>query len=332
MSNSREINAAVPVTVFILVSLSLYGLYDIVSGDDESSTLDLIDPVWDYTHKTEVGYGSVTGGFVYRGQDVPSLYGKYVYGDFMVGSIWSLEMVNGEAVNELVYDSRADTSFTGDKLSISSFGESESGELFFSDRNTGRLFTFNQSDSGEIVIEAFKPDVSIPMLIGIYNAGDSSDRLFLIEQAGKIHSIQANDSSSDVTLFLNITDKVESANWEQGLLGLAFDPDYDKNGIFFVSYTTLDEGTLRLSKMTNSTEEVLMEISQPYANHNGGHLAFGPDGFLYFALGDGGKYNDAFNNAQNLETLKGSILRLDVSGEKYTIPSDNPFVLSLIQI
>ena len=81
------------------------------------------------------------------------------------------------------------------------------------------------------------------MLIGIYNAGDSSDRLFLIEQAGKIHSIQANDSSSDVTLFLNITDKVESANWEQGLLGLAFDPDYEKNGIFFVSYTTLDEGT-----------------------------------------------------------------------------------------
>ena len=326
VSNSREINAAVPVTVFILVSLSLYGLYDIVSGEDESSTLDLIDPVWDYTHKTEIGYGSVTGGFVYRGQDVPLLYGKYVYGDFMVGSIWSLEMVNGEAVNELVYDSRADTSFTGDKLSISSFGESESGELFFSDRNTGRLFTFNQSDSGEIVIEAFKPDVSIPMLIGIYNAGDSSDRLFLIEQAGKIHSIQANDSSSDVTLFLNITDKVESANWEQGLLGLAFDPDYEKNGIFFVSYTTLDEGTLRLSKMTNSTEEVLMEISQPYANHNGGHLAFGPDGFLYFALGDGGKYNDAFNNAQNLETLKGSILRLDVSGEKYTIPSDNPFV------
>ena len=180
VSNSREINAAVPVTVFILVSLSLYGLYDIVSGEDESSTLDLIDPVWDYTHKTEIGYGSVTGGFVYRGQDVPLLYGKYVYGDFMVGSIWSLEMVNGEAVNELVYDSRADTSFTGDKLSISSFGESESGELFFSDRNTGRLFTFNQSDSGEIVIEAFKPDVSIPMLIGIYNAGDSSDRLFLI--------------------------------------------------------------------------------------------------------------------------------------------------------
>ena len=90
MSNSREINAAVPVTVFILVSLSLYGLYDIVSGDDESSTLDLIDPVWDYTHKTEVGYGSVTGGFVYRGQEVPLLYGKYVYGDFMVGSIWSL--------------------------------------------------------------------------------------------------------------------------------------------------------------------------------------------------------------------------------------------------
>ena len=81
----REINAAIPVTVFLLISVILYGFYDNLSGEDEGSGLNLVDPVWDYEHDSENGQGSVTGGYVYRGQNAPSLYGKYIYGDFIMG-------------------------------------------------------------------------------------------------------------------------------------------------------------------------------------------------------------------------------------------------------
>jgi len=253
------------------------------------------------------------------------LYGKYVYGDFIMGKIWALEIIDGVAVNELIYDTKQNISLTGNtRIPISSFGESEDGELFFTDRNTGQIFTFNQTNSDEIIVEFFKPEISIPYLIGLYNAGDSSDRLFGIEQTGRIHTI---DDSNQTEIFLDISERVESSDWEQGLLGLAFHPDFENNGVFFVTYTTYDSGTLRLSKFTEDSddEKVLLEIEQPYVNHNGGHIRFGPDGYLYVGLGDGGKYNDAFDHAQNLKTLKGSILRLDVDGDEYSIPSDNPF-------
>ncbi|MED6305343.1 MAG: hypothetical protein VX898_00225, partial [Candidatus Thermoplasmatota archaeon] len=124
MSGGREINAAIPVTVFLLISVSLYGFYDNLSGDDEGSEKDLVDPVWDYEHDSVSGYGSVTGGFVYRGEKVPDLYGKYVYGDFVMGKLWSLEIVDGIPVNELIHDSKQDTSLTGNtRISVSSFGE-----------------------------------------------------------------------------------------------------------------------------------------------------------------------------------------------------------------
>ena len=325
----REINAAIPVTLFLLISVTLYGFYDNLSGVDEGSDLDLIDPVWDYEHDSESGYGSVTGGFVYRGENAPSLYGKYIYADFIMGKIWALEITDDGKTNTLIHDSKANTSLTGNsRISVSAFGESEDGELYFSDRTTGKIFGFNQNSEGEIMIEEFNPNISVEQLIGIDNAGDSSDRLFGIEQAGKVHII--DESSNTTEILLDITEQVENADWEQGLLGLAFHPDYKDNGQFFVTYTVkglgADAATLRLSKFVESDETVLLEIDQPYVNHNGGHIAFGPDGYLYVGLGDGGKYNDAFNHAQNLETLKGSILRLDVDGDTYTIPSDNPFV------
>ena len=114
---------------------------------------------------------------------------------------------------------------------------SESGELFFSDRSTGRIFTLNQTSSGEVTVEPFKSDISIPLMIGLYNAGDSSNRIFAIEQVGRIHSFEVEGDSNETTLVLDIEDKVESADWEQGLLGLAFDPDFKNNGVFFVTYT-----------------------------------------------------------------------------------------------
>ena len=326
--NGREINAAIPVTVFLLISVTFYGFYDNLSGEDEGTDLDLIDPVWDYEHDSESGYGSVTGGFVYRGENAPGLYGKYIYADFIMGRIWALEVTDDEKINTLIHDSKANTSLTGNsRISVSSFGESEDGELYFSDRSTGRIFGFNEGNNGDIVIEEYNSDISIEQLIGIYNAGDSSNRLFGIEQAGRIHAIEQDKNT---TVLLDITEKVENTDWEQGLLGMAFHPDYETNNRLFVTYTVknlgADAATLRLSKFVGNNETILLDIEQPYVNHNGGHIVFGPDGYLYVGLGDGGKYNDAFNHAQNLKTFKGSILKLDVDGDTYVIPSDNPFI------
>ena len=326
--NGREINAAIPVTVLLLISVILYGFYDNLSGEDEGTDLDLIDPVWDYEHDSESGYGSVTGGFVYRGENAPGLYGKYIYADFIMGRIWALEVTDDEKINTLIHDSKANTSLTGNsRISVSSFGESEDGELYFSDRSTGRIFGFNEGNNGDIVIEEYNSDISIEQLIGIYNAGDSSNRLFGIEQAGRIHAIEQDKNT---TVLLDITEKVENTDWEQGLLGMAFHPDYETNNRLFVTYTVknlgADAATLRLSKFVGNNETILLDIEQPYVNHNGGHIVFGPEGYLYVGLGDGGKYNDAFNHAQNLKTFKGSILKLDVDGDTYVIPSDNPFI------
>jgi len=242
-----------------------------------------------------------------------------------MGKIWALEVTDDNKINTLIHDSKANTSLTGNsRISVSSFGESEDGELYFSDRSTGKIFGFNEGNNGDIVIEEYNSDISIEQLIGIYNAGDSSNRLFGIEQAGRIHAIEQDKNTTEI--LLDITEQVENGDWEQGLLGLAFHPDYGNNGELFVTYTIPDGGDLRLSKFIGTTEKILLEIDQPYRNHNGGHIAFGPDGYLYVGLGDGGMYNDAFDHAQNLKTFKGSILRLDVDGEDYSIPSDNPFV------
>ena len=326
---AREINAAIPVTIFLLLSVTFYGLYDNLSGDDEGLALDLVDPVWDYEHDAETGYGSVTGGYVYRGENAPSLYGKYIYADYIMGKIWALEIAGDSKTNEVVYDSKANTSLTGNsRISVSSFGESEDGELYFSDRDTGKVFGFTENNNGDIILEDYNSDISITQLIGVYNAGDSSNRLFGIEQAGRVHIIEKDKNETEI--LLDITEKVENADWEQGLLGLAFHPNYEDNGQFFVTYTVKGLGdeaaTLRLSKFVGDNETVVLDVVQPYVNHNGGHIMFGPDGYLYYGLGDGGKYNDAYDHAQNLKTLKGSILRLNVDEDEYTIPSDNPFV------
>jgi|SRR5690554_3446170 len=172
----------------------------------------------------------------------------------------------------------------------------------------------------------------------VTHAGDGSGRLFVVEQGGIIWILQ--DGQRLETPFLDVTDRVSpearSGGYsERGLLGLAFHPNYAENGVFFINYTDLN-GTSITSRFTVSaddpnvadatSEQQLLVVEQPFANHNGGHLAFGPDGYLYVALGDGGSAGDPQNNAQNLSTLLGSILRLDVDvDEGYGIPEDNPF-------
>jgi glucose/arabinose dehydrogenase len=176
---------------------------------------------------------------------------------------------------------------------------------------------------------------------GLENAGDGSNRLFILEQAGVIRILQ--DGQFLPEPFLDLRARVStSGGTTRGLLGLAFHPDYEKNGIFFIHYTR-SGGEIVVSRMQVSlnpdqadpdSEQVLLSVQPPVGEHNGGKLAFGPDGYLYVSLGDGGGpgYYDQSGNAQNVMTLFGSLLRLDVdpdpngeAGQLYSIPPDNPF-------
>ncbi len=165
-----------------------------------------------------------------------------------------------------------------------------------------------------------------PLLVT--HAGDGSGRLFVVEQRGTVVAIQPDGTRST---FADIRDRVDSGG-EQGLLGMAFHPDFAANRVVLLSYTDRD-GTSVLERfrasggaLDTSKDDVLLEVPQPYNNHNGGHIAYGPDGYLYMGLGDGGLFGDPERNGQNPHTLLGSILRLGVgeSGD-YTIPTDNPF-------
>jgi len=156
--------------------------------------------------------------------------------------------------------------------------------------------------------------------------------MFVLEQVGRIRIVQNGHLLE--TPFLDITERVVSAGNEQGLLGLAFDPRYRLNGSFYVNYTG-EHGATHLSRFQVTadpnlaeadSEKILLRIPQPFRNHNGGALTFGPDGYLYAGLGDGGSAGDPFGNGQRTEVLLGKILRLDVHhGDPYIIPADNPF-------
>ncbi|MBP9708306.1 MAG: PQQ-dependent sugar dehydrogenase [Oligoflexales bacterium] len=173
--------------------------------------------------------------------------------------------------------------------------------------------------------------------LAIVHAND--ERLFIVEQAGKI--LVFENGALRATPFLDIRDRVGSSGNEQGLLGLAFHPEYkvgeSSKPHFWVNYTD-KQGNTRISRFSVSsndqniadpTSEInYLKINQPFANHNGGVILFGPDGHLYVGTGDGGSANDPQGNGQNLNTLLGKILRLDVDSQadKYSIPTDNPFI------
>jgi hypothetical protein len=174
-----------------------------------------------------------------------------------------------------------------------------------------------------------------PTFVG--NAGDGSHRLFILEQPGIVRVLQPGTSTA--TVFLDVRAKIVSGG-EQGLLGLAFHPQYSINGRFFLYYTRAGDGTLVIAEykvsasdpmIADPAERVLLTIPHPTnTNHNGGMLAFGPDGYLYIGVGDGGSANDPPNNSQNIEVLLGKILRIDVdppadAAVPYVSPPSNPF-------
>lgn len=185
------------------------------------------------------------------------------------------------------------------------------------------------------VEDAF-PNITFNRPLDLQHAGDNSGRLFIVEQPGRIYVLQ-NEKAKEKELFLNIENLVNDRGNEQGLLGLAFHPDYEQNGYFFINYTD-NNGTVisrfKVSSNNNKAEPasqlILLKFNQPYANHNGGGMAFGPDGYLYIATGDGGSGGDPLGHGQNRRTLHGNILRIDVdkqdNGFNYAIPEDNPFV------
>lgn len=204
-----------------------------------------------------------------------------------------------------------------------------------SSKSTSSTIGGGTSGAPAIRLESVATGLSDP--IGLFNAGDGSGRLFVIEQGGTIRVLQ--NGAVGETPFLDIQDRV-SAGGERGLLGLAFHPKFEENRRFFVNYTS-DAGGLHtvISEFTvdpatgradPASERILLTIPQPFSNHNGGTILFGPDGFLYIGMGDGGAGNDPQNNAQNLGTPLGKMLRIDVDqkagGKEYAVPADNPFV------
>lgn len=174
--------------------------------------------------------------------------------------------------------------------------------------------------------------------LAIEHAGDS--RLFVVQQGaastpGRIRIVNPNGTVNP-TDFLSLSNSVISAGGERGLLGLAFHPDYANNGYFYVNYTRASDGATTIARYSVSSNPdvadassgtVLLTVSQPFSNHNGGSLRFGPDGYLYIGMGDGGSGNDPQNNSQNINSNLGKMLRIDVDGASpYAVPSDNPYV------
>ena len=184
------------------------------------------------------------------------------------------------------------------------------------------------------------PNLSFVKPVDLQTANDGSGRLFVIEQEGVIRSFINNAETSETKVFLDIRGRVNDRGSEQGLLGLAFHPDFASNGLFYVNYTAGNPNRTIISgfKVNNTSDEradenselIILTFYQPFTNHNGGQLAFGPDGYLYIATGDGGSGGDPLNNGQDRSTLHGNILRIDVNAGtgnmNYSIPPDNPYV------
>jgi len=186
------------------------------------------------------------------------------------------------------------------------------------------------------VQDAF-PGLQFNKPLALENAKDGSGRIFVVEQDGRINIIETAPSIRS-ELFLDISSRVDSSSNEMGLLGLAFHPLFKENGLFFVNYTTSNSTVISSfnvdpnnpSIADPASEKIILTFTQPYTNHKGGKLAFGPDdNYLYMGVGDGGSGGDPQGNGQNLNTLLGKILRIDVNkkdaGLNYSIPSDNPF-------
>ena len=213
--------------------------------------------------------------------------------------------------------------------------------MFRSTQKLIMLFIFSFASSSYYVENAF-PALSFTDPVGIYDANDGTNRLFVVEQTGKIKVFDNDSSVENSQIFLDIESIVEQDGGytEEGLLGLAFHPNFSENGYFYVNFTRHNPRRNVIARYqvsdTNPNEAnhqssfTILEVNQPYTNHNGGQMGFGPDGYLYIIFGDGGSGGDPLGHGQNLSTLLGSLIRIDIdnpqNGLNYGIPFDNPFI------
>lgn len=192
-------------------------------------------------------------------------------------------------------------------------------------------------DGGGVTIERAFPNLAFTAPLYLTGAGDGTDRIFVVEQGGRILVFPNADSAASAATFLDLGGKIASGS-EQGLLGLAFAPEYESSGELYVYYTAANPARAVLSRFRvdpgdadradAASEEVLLEIPEPQPNHNGGMIAFGPDGRLYVGVGDGGGSGDPLESAQDPDSLLGKVLRIEVgagAAAPYGIPADNPF-------
>jgi glucose/arabinose dehydrogenase len=194
------------------------------------------------------------------------------------------------------------------------------------------------ADPPKLALTRYFSKTQIDFPVGMITANDGSGRVFLISQLGYILVADAATPDAEARPFLDISDRIVTGG-ETGLLSMALDPRFAQNGWFYLNYTAMEAGELRtfvsrfrvspppLGAVVPGSEQVLLRLTQPFENHNGGQLAFGPDGHLYIGTGDGGAVGDPLDSGQRLETLHGKLLRIDVSAGDagYRVPADNPF-------
>ncbi|HEY5312623.1 MAG TPA: PQQ-dependent sugar dehydrogenase [Pirellulales bacterium] len=272
---------------------------------------------------------------------VRDLDGNLYISQWTTGQIWSLPP--GSDQPELLaegYQSAADIGL-----------DQPTGHLLVPDMKAGQLLTAAlrsgvprdvDREPLKVRVERAFEHLEFDRPIVLTHAGDGSNRVFVASQLGRVFVFPNGQGVKQSEPFFDLHQKVRYSDKEneEGFLGLAFHPHFEQNGEFFAYYTTTDAPHVSVVSRFRATgsdhaqaspdsEEELLRIPQPYWNHNGGTLAFGPDGYLYIALGDGGLADDPHGNGQNLKTLLGSVLRIDVDrrdpGLKYAIPKDNPF-------
>jgi glucose/arabinose dehydrogenase len=189
----------------------------------------------------------------------------------------------------------------------------------------------------EVQLTLAYPQLSFVRPLEYRTAGDGGENIFVVEKGGRILVFPNTADADSAEIFLDLSGLVDSSSYEKGLLGMAFHPDYQDNGFFYVNYTAQNRTFVARYQTERGHPDraaadsgvIILSFAQPYDNHNGGQIEFGPDGYLYIATGDGGLAGDPQNNAQNLGNLLGKILRIDVDNpdeeRPYGIPGDNPF-------
>jgi glucose/arabinose dehydrogenase len=275
------------------------------AGTPECQGSALVEPLFDYPRTQG---RAVTGGVVVRDPSLTGLFGRYLYTDFYAGDVRSLRLDG----------SNPDDTPTGlMRAGIASFGEDASGRIYVADLDSSQVLRLVAGSSAGTVSEqplsgTFDQPVAVAGVPG------DPDRLLVAETPGRLRMVL--NGTALPTPFLDITALVTSGG-EQGLLGVAAAPDYASTGKFYVYYTDVVDGDIRIDELERSsdpnladptTRRAVLEVPHPFAaNHNGGTVAFGPDGCLWAATGDGGGGNDEFNQAQDLITRLGKLLRID---------------------